>query len=89
MCHYVKLLICTLDILSALNTCGPPEKALLSDLLMSDGGLLLIGQLHQRAHVCTQVSLAANEEDACAGAEVQDFSLPLLTQDMMTSVGFL
>ena len=61
---------------------------MLSDLLVSDGGLLLIGQLHQRAHVCTQVGLAANEKDACARAEVQDLGLPLLTQNMMTSVGF-
>lgn len=49
-------------------------------LLIGDGGLLLIGQLHQRADICAQISLAANEEDPCAGTEVQDLSFPLRTQ---------
>jgi len=74
--------------LSKMLIIGDPENVFLSDLLMGDGGLFLIGQLHQCAHVGTQVSLAANQKDACAGAEVQDFSLPLLTQNMMTSLGF-
>lgn len=46
-------------------------------LLISDGGLFLIGQLHQRAHIRAQVCLTANEQDSCAWAEVQDLSFPL------------
>lgn len=41
-----------------------------SHLLMGDGDLFLIGQLHQGADVCAQVGLTANEKDACAGAEI-------------------
>lgn len=44
---------------------------------MGDGCLLLIGQLYARAHVCSQVCFAANQQDACAGTEVLDLCFPL------------
>lgn len=49
-------------------------------LLIGNRGLLLIGQLHQCADICAQISLAANEEDSCAGTKVQDLSFPLRRQ---------
>lgn len=49
-------------------------------LLIGHRGLLLIGQLHQCADICAQISLAANEEDSCAGTKVQDLSFPLRRQ---------
>lgn len=53
---------------------------LLSHLLISNGGLFLIGQLHERADICAQVGLAANEQDTRTRTEVQDLSFPLWTQ---------
>lgn len=44
---------------------------------MGDGCLLLIGQLYARAHVCSQVCFAANQQNACAGTEVLDLRFPL------------
>lgn len=62
------------------------HNATVTHLLISDGRLLLIGQLHQRAHVRAQVCLAANQQDPRAGTEVQDLGFPLWkpTQGTMT-----
>lgn len=46
-------------------------------LLIGDGSLFLIGQLHERADICAQVNLTADEQDTCARTEVQDLSFPL------------
>lgn len=49
-------------------------------LLMSDGCLFLIGQLHQRADVRPKVRLATNKENTSTGAKVEDLSPPLQRQ---------
>lgn len=48
-----------------------------ANLFMGDWRLLLIGQLHARAHVCSEVSLAADQQDLRAGAVVLDLCFPL------------
>ena len=53
---------------------------MLSHLFIGDGSLFLIGQLHQRADICAQIGLTANEQDACARTEIQDLSFPLWTK---------
>lgn len=68
------------------STCNTPRWLHISlavapaHLLVGNRGLLLIGQLHQRADICAQISLAANEEDSGAGTKVQDLSFPLRRQ---------
>lgn len=52
----------------------------LSHLLIGNGCLFLIGQLHERADICAQVGLATNEQDTRTRTEVQDLSFPLWTQ---------
>lgn len=56
---------------------------------MGNWRLFLIGQLYARADVCSEVSLAADQQDPCAGAEVLDLGFPLPQQvkinDQMTS----
>lgn len=44
---------------------------------MGNWRLFLIGQLYARADVCSEVSLAADQQDPCAGAEVLDLGFPL------------
>ena len=46
-------------------------------LLVRDGCLLLVGQLHQSAQVCSQVCLTANKQDTGAGTIIEDFRPPL------------
>lgn len=62
---------------------------LFSHLLIGDRSLFLIGQLHQRADICAQVGLTANEQDPCARTEVQDLSFPLWTQKDSQFSGFI
>lgn len=52
-----------------------------TNLLVRDGGLLLIGQLHARAHVRPQVCFAAYQQHASAGAEILNLSFPLRTDE--------
>lgn len=67
------LIDCIDDILTNFIYC-------LTHLLIGDGSLFLIGQFHQRADICAQVGLTANEQDTCARTEVQDLSFPLCKQ---------
>lgn len=57
------------------------------DLLVGDGCLLLMGELHQRAQVRPQVCLAADEQHPRAGAVIQDLRLPLRGTELASVEG--
>lgn len=48
-----------------------------ANLFVGDWRLFLIGQLDARAEVCSEVGLAADQQDPRAGAEVLDLCFPL------------